>query len=304
MLDRITGMRVFIHAASLSAAARQLEMSPAMATKHLDALERRLGLKLFQRSTRRLVLTDAGNQYLDTCQRLFGELDEAEAALLSQRVEASGLLRMNVPPSFGNRFIAPLLPAFARRHPAVRIELGLTDSQVDLIEDRWNLAVRIGRLADSPGGFPRPEPSGFPLTPKADSHYRSGLPYLQRFLPFRIASVVDRYIVLPIPSLAILLPLGKPVSPLYEWRMRARTYKWCRHLHEIDARIHDGSIRGHEAEEIASLQEMEKRLGRVELPLSYSYKLYSLHLHMRYMIERPRGLAGEQQPPWETPRAD
>lgn len=153
MLDRVTGMRVFVRAASagsLSAAARQLEMSPAMATKHLDALERRLGLRLFQRSTRRLSLTDAGSQYLEACQRILAELDEAEAALVSQRVEASGLLRMNVPLSFGNRFIAPLLPAFARRHPAVRVELGLTDSQVDLIEDRWDLAVRIGRLADSP----------------------------------------------------------------------------------------------------------------------------------------------------------
>ncbi|GAB3389207.1 substrate binding domain-containing protein [Azotobacter armeniacus] len=153
MLDRVTGMRVFVRAASagsLSAAARQLEMSPAMATKHVDALERRLGLKLFQRSTRRLTLTEAGSQYLEACQRILAELDEAEATLVSQRVEASGLLRMNVPLSFGNRFIAPLLPAFARRHPAVRVELGLTDNQVDLIEGRWDLAVRIGRLADSP----------------------------------------------------------------------------------------------------------------------------------------------------------
>jgi len=153
MLDRITGMRVFVRAAtagSLSAAARHLEMSPAMATKHVDSLERRLGLKLFQRSTRRLVLTEAGTQYQEACQRILAELDEAEAALVSQRVEASGLLRMNVPLSFGSRYVAPLLPAFALRHPAVRVELGLTDSQVDLIEGRWDLAVRIGRLADSP----------------------------------------------------------------------------------------------------------------------------------------------------------
>lgn len=153
MLDRVTGMRVFVRTAaagSLSAAARHLGMSPAMATKHVDALERRLGVKLFHRSTRRLSLTEAGSQYLEACQRILADIDETEAAVVSQRVEASGLLRLNMPLSFGSRFVAPRLPAFARRHPAVRVELGLTDSQVDLLEGRWDIAIRIGRLADSP----------------------------------------------------------------------------------------------------------------------------------------------------------
>lgn len=153
MLDRITGMRVFARAASagsLSAAARDLGLSPAMATKHVDALEARLGVKLFHRSTRRLTLTAAGISYLEACLRILPEIDEAEASVASQRVEASGLLRMNVPLSFGTRFIAPLMPEFSRRHPAVKVELGLTDSQVDLIDGRWDLAVRIGRLSDSP----------------------------------------------------------------------------------------------------------------------------------------------------------
>ncbi|MCQ4310524.1 LysR substrate-binding domain-containing protein [Pseudomonas stutzeri] len=153
MLDRITGMRVFARAASagsLSAAARHLGLSPAMAAKHVDALEARLGVKLFHRSTRRLSLTAAGNSYLEACLRILPEIDEAEASVASQRVEASGLLRMNVPLSFGTRFIAPLMPRFSRRHPAVKVELGLTDSQVDLVDGRWDLAVRIGRLTDSP----------------------------------------------------------------------------------------------------------------------------------------------------------
>uniref|UniRef100_UPI0032B2BFC3 LysR family transcriptional regulator n=1 Tax=uncultured Stutzerimonas sp. TaxID=2901168 RepID=UPI0032B2BFC3 len=153
MLDRITGMRVFARAAnagSLSAAARHLGLSPAMATKHVDALEARLGVKLFHRSTRRLSLTAAGSSYLEACLRILPEIDEAEASVASQRVEASGLLRMNVPLSFGTRFIAPLMPAFSQRHPAVKVELGLTDSQVDLIDGSWDMAVRIGRLTDSP----------------------------------------------------------------------------------------------------------------------------------------------------------
>jgi DNA-binding transcriptional LysR family regulator len=109
-------------------------------------LEARLGVKLFHRSTRRLSLTAAGSSYLEACLRILPEIDEAEASVASQRVEASGLLRMNVPLSFGTRFIAPLMPAFSQRHSAVKVELGLTDSQVDLIDGSWDMAVRIGRL--------------------------------------------------------------------------------------------------------------------------------------------------------------
>ena len=152
-MDRVTSMRVFARAASegsLSSAARHLGMSPAMATKHANALEARLGVKLFHRSTRRLTLTEAGSNYLEACQRILPEIDEADAAATSQRVKASGLLRMNLPLSFGNRFIAPLIPEFSRRHPEVNIELGLSDAELDLIAGSWDLAVRIGQLADSP----------------------------------------------------------------------------------------------------------------------------------------------------------
>ncbi len=152
MLDRLTGMRVFMAAAqagSLSAAGRQLDLSPAMASKHINALEGRLGVKLLHRSTRRLSLSEAGNQYLEACQRILPEIDEVEALVASQRVTAIGLLRMNVPLSFGSRRLAPLLPEFSRRYPQVRVELGLSDAQHDLLAGNWDMAVRVGRLADS-----------------------------------------------------------------------------------------------------------------------------------------------------------
>src|SRR5690606_30291770 len=145
-------MRIFVRAVgagSLSAAGRHLGISPAMATKHVDALEAHLGVKLLHRTTRRLSLTEAGSDYLEACLRILPEIEEAEASAASQRVEARGLLRMNVPLTFGSRYIAPLVPAFSQRHPAVRVELGLNDSQVDLIDGGWDMAVRIGRLADS-----------------------------------------------------------------------------------------------------------------------------------------------------------
>lgn len=152
-MDRVTSMQVFIQAASegsLSSAARYLGMSPAMATKHVNALERRLGVKLFHRTTRQLTLTEVGREYLEACLRIVTDIAEAEGAAASQSLKAAGLLRMTVPLSFGSRFIAPMMPEFSRRHPEVTVELGLSDTQVDLIADRWDLAIRIGRLGDSP----------------------------------------------------------------------------------------------------------------------------------------------------------
>lgn len=152
-MDRVTSMRVFVRAAldgSLSAAARHLGMSPAMATKHVNALEARMGVKLFHRTTRWLTLTEAGGNYLEACQQILPAIEEAEAEAASQRIKATGLLRMNVPLSFGQRFIAPLMPGFAERHPEVTVELGLSDAELDIIAGGWDLAVRVGRLADSP----------------------------------------------------------------------------------------------------------------------------------------------------------
>ena len=152
MLDRVTGMQVFTRVAalgSLSAAARALGMSQTMATKHVAAVEERLGVKLLHRTTRRLTLTEAGRHYLDAAQRVLAELEDAEAAVSAERLEARGTLRVNVPVSFGIREIAPLLPEFARSHPSVTVDLGLNDRVVDLIEEGWDMAVRIGRVAES-----------------------------------------------------------------------------------------------------------------------------------------------------------
>ncbi len=150
MADRFVGMQVFVRAAalgSLSAAARALGMSQTMAAKHVTALEKRLGAKLLHRSTRRLTLTDAGRTYLDAAERILEEVDAAEAEIAAGAAEVSGTLRLNVPLSFGIREIAPLLPDFQRGHPALRIDLGLTDRRVDLIEEGWDVAVRAGDMS-------------------------------------------------------------------------------------------------------------------------------------------------------------
>jgi DNA-binding transcriptional LysR family regulator len=152
MLDRVTSMQVFVRVAalgSLSAAARVLNLSQTMVTKHVAALEDRLGVKLLHRSTRRLTLTEGGRSYLAACERILAEIEEAEASASLERIEPRGILRLNVPLTFGFRHIAPALPEFNRLHPAVSFDLGLADRYVDLIEEGWDLAIRIGKLTDS-----------------------------------------------------------------------------------------------------------------------------------------------------------
>jgi len=152
MLDRLTGLEVFAKvdaAGSLSAAGRAMGMSQTMVTKHIAALEARLGVKLFHRSTRRLSITDAGRNYLETSERILAEIDAADAAVAADRVEPRGLLRLNAPVAFGARQIASLLSEFAQCHPLVTVELGLNDRLVDLAEEGWDLAIRIGSLSNS-----------------------------------------------------------------------------------------------------------------------------------------------------------
>ncbi len=151
-MDRLASMQAFVATAdarSFTGAARRLGMSPSMVTKHVEALERRLGVPLLHRSTRRLVLTEAGVNYRDSCRSLLAEVDEVEASISADRLEPRGLLRVNVPVILGVRHIAPLLPDYARRYPAVTVELGLTNRFVDLVEEGWDIAVRSGPLANS-----------------------------------------------------------------------------------------------------------------------------------------------------------
>ncbi|MBB4196524.1 LysR family transcriptional regulator [Rhodoblastus sphagnicola] len=152
MADRLTAMEVFVRAVrlgGLSAAAREMRMSPAMAARHLDALETRLGTTLVRRTTRRLSLTEAGADFLDKAERILMDIDEAEAEASSRSVAIEGLLRVSAPATFGVLHIAPLAARFHARHPDVTIEFGFNDRYVDLLEERWDMAIRIGRLADS-----------------------------------------------------------------------------------------------------------------------------------------------------------
>ncbi|MEM6495651.1 MAG: LysR substrate-binding domain-containing protein [Pseudomonadota bacterium] len=152
MADRVTAMEVFARVAalgSLSAAARALRISQTMATKHVASLEERLGTKLLHRTTRRMTLTEAGQNYLDAVEEILESISEADAQASQSATEVQGRLRLNVPVSFGIREVAPLVPKLVTQYPKLEVDLGLNDRQVNLIEEGWDLAIRIGELRDS-----------------------------------------------------------------------------------------------------------------------------------------------------------
>jgi DNA-binding transcriptional LysR family regulator len=151
-LETATGLLIFASVAELgsfSAAAQALGLSKSAVSKQVSQLEARLGARLLQRTTRRLSLTEAGRALLARGQRVAAELDGVEADLGAVTGPPRGLLRVSAPMSFGQRHLAPLLPGFLAAYPAVQIELDLTDRVVDLIGERFDAAVRVGRLPDS-----------------------------------------------------------------------------------------------------------------------------------------------------------
>ena len=152
MADALHEMAVFarvVAAGSLSAAARELSLSTAMVSRRLAALEARLGVRLLHRTTRSLHLTDEGATYYENCARVLAEIEEADAAVSAGRQEPRGTLRVALPASFGNQYVAPLMPRFAAQYPALKLALSLSDRSVNLVEEGFDLAIRIAALADS-----------------------------------------------------------------------------------------------------------------------------------------------------------
>jgi DNA-binding transcriptional LysR family regulator len=134
---------------SLTAAASAEGVAPAVIGRRIDALERRLGVKLMVRTTRRISLTHEGSAFLEDCQRLLADWANAEASVSAGGVKASGHLRITSPAGFGRRHVAPLVPRFLAMHPEVSISLNLSDRVVDIVNESFDCAVRVGDLPDS-----------------------------------------------------------------------------------------------------------------------------------------------------------
>ncbi|WLW63053.1 MULTISPECIES: LysR family transcriptional regulator [Achromobacter] len=138
-----------VRAGGMSAAARELGVTPAAVSKRLAQIEARLGVRLVNRSTRRLSLTAEGEVYLENARRILGEIEDLDQLIASRQDSPRGLLKVNAPLGFGRSYIAPAIAEFAQKYPEVSLQLQLTDSPADFVQDAVDVAVRFGDLPDT-----------------------------------------------------------------------------------------------------------------------------------------------------------
>jgi DNA-binding transcriptional LysR family regulator len=151
-MDRFATLSAFVAVAELkgfAVAARKLGLSPSAVTRLVAALEERLGLRLLQRTTRSVTLTDAGARYFERARRILADLEEADGSAEAERATPAGRLVVSAPLAFGRLHVAPLMSAYLDAYPAASGELQLSDRMINLVEEGVDLAVRIGHLADS-----------------------------------------------------------------------------------------------------------------------------------------------------------
>ena len=151
-MDRLDAMQAFVTVADLkgfAAAARKLRLSPSAVTRLIASLEDRIGVRLLQRTTRQVALTDAGARYLERIRRILADVEEAEIAAEGERARPTGRLVISAPVGFGRLHVSSVVTAYLKRHREVSAELRLEDRVINLVEEGVDLAVRIGQLPDS-----------------------------------------------------------------------------------------------------------------------------------------------------------
>ncbi|HEX5686812.1 MAG TPA: LysR substrate-binding domain-containing protein [Ideonella sp.] len=178
-MKQLQGLLAFVEAASagsLAAAADRLELTPAAVSKSLGKLEAQLGVRLLQRSTRRLALTAEGERFLDKARHALRALDEAVADVTQSATEASGRVRISVGHAMGRDWVLPLLPALSQAHPGLMIELDLDNRPVDLVAEGYDIGIRGGFVEDS--SLVARRICGLPLALLASPGYlrRAGVP--------------------------------------------------------------------------------------------------------------------------------
>jgi DNA-binding transcriptional LysR family regulator len=150
--DRLTALEVFtriVETGSFTLAAAELNLSRGAVSKHMTVLEDRLGVRLLNRTTRRSSLTEAGTAFYERCRQLLADLEEAELQAGQAALCPRGVLKISAPMSFGIHHLAPALPDYLRAYPEVTVDLALNDRVVDLVDEGFDVAIRIRRLDDS-----------------------------------------------------------------------------------------------------------------------------------------------------------
>ncbi len=188
-------------------------------------------------------------------------------------------LRENLPPQ-EVQLLAPAanLVVSEETHPAIN----------DLLLQVIERVHREGDWFAGYGEFPRPDLLAWPLAPEARRYYEHGPPFLQRYLPFWAASLIDRLKVMLLPLILMLLPLFKAIPPLVDWRMASKIYRWYDDLAQVDDALAEASPEGREAA-LAELKRIEDEVRQIEVPLSYARRLYHLRQHIDLVRRRATG---------------
>ena len=147
--ERIEAFVAVVERGSFTAAAEKLGVSTSHISRQVADLEAQLGTPLLIRTTRSIRLSEAGEQYFEECSRLLRDFENAEEKITRQQAEPSGTLKITCSTTFGERFIAPMLPKFLNLHPKIKVDLHLDNTRVDLIRDGYDLAIRLGTMEDS-----------------------------------------------------------------------------------------------------------------------------------------------------------
>src|SRR5471032_1008192 len=152
IMDKLRSMEIFVavvDAGSFTAAAQAFEISPVMVGKHVGQLEERLGARLLTRTTRRQSLTEIGRQYVEQCRAILAQIQAAESGAEAMHGSVRGRLKITAPVSFGSEWLGPAMTEYLARHPDVGLDLALNDRVVDIVEEGYDAAIRIGKLEDS-----------------------------------------------------------------------------------------------------------------------------------------------------------
>jgi len=237
------------------------------------------------------------------------------APLLHQLIRADGVDIVNLQRAGGYARVNRSLSAVDLPEGTLDFTRDLPPADVDMIAVTANLLARedihpalvdllieaavevhgSGGLFDPPGTFPSPEHDGFPLNPEAERHYEYGPPFLQRYLPFWAATLVNRLKIMLLPLLGLLIPLAKVMPPVFRWRIRKRIYRWYSELQQVDVGIDEaGSDPGASEQFLRDLERIEREARQITVPLSYADQLYNLRLHIGLIREKALALRESQ----------
>lgn len=194
------------------------------------------------------------------------------------------------------------VPATDVRMPATTADLVVRADLHPALKDLLMVAAaevhRAGSLFSPPGTYPARYQTDLPLAPEAARFYADGPPFLQRYLPFWAANLVERLAVLLIPLLTILLPLIRLLPPVVTWQIQSRVYRWYARLSEVESAVAQGDRREIEAAR-AELAQIDREISRIRVPLSYNYLVYRLRSHLDLVRGRVEEAAGRSAPSGE-----